>query len=64
MYPHSMFWAKIRKIIKNESENYHFYSREILLYIAWAFLRNDSNEPMQGVQRGLVLSLMFSYFQN
>ena len=41
MYPQSMFWAKIRKISKISSENEHFYSREILLYIAaWACLRN------------------------
>ena len=29
------------KILKKSSENEHFYSREILLYIAWACLRND-----------------------
>ena len=29
-----------KKIIKKSSENDHFYSREILLYIAWASLRN------------------------
>ena len=41
VYPQSMFWAKIRK--KNQKfsyENYHFYSREILQYIAQACLRN------------------------
>ena len=39
MYPQSTFRAKIRKIFKkNLSEYDHFYSREILLYIAWACL--------------------------
>ena len=41
MYPQSMFRAKIRKMFKKKSsENEHFYSREILLYIVWACLRN------------------------
>ena len=42
MYTLSMFRARIRKIFKkkNSSENKHFYSQEILLYFAWACLRN------------------------
>ena len=41
VYPQSMFTAKIRKILKKKSsENEHFYSCEILLFIAWACLRN------------------------
>ena len=40
MYPQSMFCAKIRKILNFSSENEHFHSREILLFIAWACLRN------------------------
>ena len=41
MYPQSMFLSKNKKNIKkNISENEHFYSREILLYIAWACFRN------------------------
>ena len=40
MYPKSMFLAKIRKNYNFSSENKHFYSREILLYIAWARFHN------------------------
>ena len=29
-----------QKYYNFSSENYHFYSREILLYIVWARLRN------------------------
>ena len=29
-----------KTILKKSSENEHFYSREILLYIAWACFRN------------------------
>ena len=39
MYPRSMFWAKLRKMSHFSSENYHFYSREILH--AWTCLRNE-----------------------
>ena len=38
-----MFRAKIRKIFKKSSENENFYSRKILLYIAWARLRNEEH---------------------
>ena len=31
---------KKEKIFKKTSENYYFYSREILQHIAWASLRN------------------------
>ena len=41
MYPRSMFRAKIRKISHFSDENYHFYSREILQYIARTCLRTD-----------------------
>ena len=44
MCPQSMFWSKNKKNIKKKkktSENEHVNSREILLYIAWACLRND-----------------------
>ena len=34
------FRAKKEKYYKFSFENEHFYSREILLYIAWACLRN------------------------
>ena len=34
-------------IFKFSSENYDFYSREILLYIAWACLRNDMRKIYQ-----------------
>ena len=37
------FRAKIRKILDLFIRNYHFYSREILLYISWACLRNVCN---------------------
>ena len=40
VYPKSMFKSKKRKILYFSSENYYFYSREILMYIAWACLRN------------------------
>ena len=30
----------MKKIKKKSSQNYHFYSREILQYIAWTCLRN------------------------
>ena len=41
MYPKYMFGAKIRKMSHFFlSENYHFYSREILQYIARTCLRN------------------------
>ena len=33
MYSQSMFWAKLRKISKQSSENHHFYSLEIMQYI-------------------------------
>ena len=37
VYPRTMLWAKLRKISSfSSSENYHFYSREILQYIVWA----------------------------
>ena len=35
------FEQKYEKHHTFSSENYRFYSREILLYIAWACLRND-----------------------
>ena len=44
-YTHDLcFDKKIRKNVEFffSSENNHFYSREILLYIAWACLRNDN----------------------
>ena len=41
VYPQYMLRAKMRKKYHNFSpENYHFYSCEILQYIAWAYLRN------------------------
>ena len=40
MYLKSMFREKKEKYYKFSTENLHFYSREILLYIVWAFLRN------------------------
>ena len=41
MYQQSMFLRKNKKNIKKESsENEHFFSCEIMLYIAWACLRN------------------------
>ena len=49
MYPQSIFLAKIRKIIIFLSENKHFYSREILLYIAWACYRNVKKEWTEAV---------------
>ena len=51
VYPQSMFWAKIRK----KSHFFHmkliFLQHEILLYIAWACLRN-------------VIRSQFSFFHN
>ena len=42
MYPRSMFLSKNKKKHHNySSENYHFYIREILQYIARACLRHD-----------------------
>ena len=32
-----------KKYFKKSSENEHFYSREILLYFAWACLRNEAS---------------------
>ena len=40
MYPQLKFGAKIRTISKNFICNYHFYSSEILQYIARTCLRN------------------------
>ena len=41
MYQRSMFLSKIKKYLTFFSyENYHFYSREILQYIARTYLRN------------------------
>ena len=40
MYPQSMFLAKLEKYQRISSENYHFYNREILQYIARTCLRN------------------------
>ena len=40
VYQRSMFRVKIRKISHLSSENYNFYSREILKYIARTCLRN------------------------
>ena len=34
VYPWSMFWAKLEKYHIFSSENYHFYIREILQFIA------------------------------
>ena len=34
------FEQKMRKLLKISSENEHFYSREMLLYIAWVCLCN------------------------
>ena len=42
MYPQSKILAKIRAISKLFIWNYHFYSREILQYIAGTWLRNAS----------------------
>ena len=47
MYPQSMFEQNKKKNIKKSSENKHFYSREILLYIAWACLRNVEELELQ-----------------
>ena len=44
------FRAKKEKYYNFSSENYHFYSHEIMLYLAWACLRNaqpDILEPKQ-----------------
>ena len=39
---HNIYFELKYENSKNKStENCHFYSREILLYIAWACLRND-----------------------
>ena len=37
---HNQYLSKNKKNTKNESKNEHFNSHEILLYIAWACLRN------------------------
>ena len=36
---------KRKKYLKISSENEHFYSREILLYIAWSCFRNHIHDP-------------------
>ena len=40
------FRAKTEKCHNFSSENLHFYSREILLYIPWACLRNDMTKSI------------------
>ena len=40
MYPQSMFLAKYENNQNISTENCHFYSCEILQYIAWACFRN------------------------
>ena len=42
VYPRFMFWEKIRKYYIFSPKNYHFYSHEILQYIARTCLRNVS----------------------
>ena len=44
------FRAKKEKYYNFLSENEHFYSREILLYIAWACLRNDDQANNLGFE--------------
>ena len=45
MCTHNQCFRANKEIYCNfSSENEHFYSREILLYIAWACLRNDRFE--------------------
>ena len=41
VYPQFMFWAKIRKKSHFTSDNYRFFSLEILKYIARTCLRNE-----------------------
>ena len=43
VYPQSIFEQKYKNCQKISLENCHFYSREILLYIAWECLRNDTS---------------------
>ena len=40
MYPLSMFEEKKEKYYDFSPENYHFHTCKILMYIAWACLRN------------------------
>ena len=60
MYPQSMFKAKY-----NSSENYHFYSCEILQYITWACFRNGRVIAMHAlfidvnINPGSFLKLLF-----
>ena len=62
------FRAKKEKYYNFSSENEHFYSREILLYIAWACLRNDRFEPYLvgnlGDRLSLVCANLFCYQTN
>ena len=51
------------KIVKKSTENCHFYSREKLLYIAWARLRNDITQIVVSVKAGSYgLSTHFRHF--
>ena len=57
------FRARKKKIYIFSSENYYFYSREVLLYIAWACLCNDLRQDFQmllAVYRGKTQSLQYS----
>ena len=52
VYPQSMFWTKIRKIIikKNSAENFQFLKLKKSLFIAWESFRNV---PYQDLWRSL-----------
>ena len=50
------FEQKYEKYYNFSSKNEHFCSREILLYIAWACLRNEKHEEV--TQKGLISMLL------
>ena len=63
------FEQKLEKYHNFSFKNYNFYSREILQYITWAYLRNATNaaktEPLIGHRGGTAdihVRLCFSHY--
>ena len=61
MHPQSVLSKNQKKSHIFSYENYHFYSREILQYIARTCLRNVYSVYLQGVRNIAAISLNIGY---
>ena len=52
----------MKKVKKKSNENYHFYSREKSLYIAWVCFRNDVNEKILCVPINIISSVFYGRY--